>query len=74
MHRNKHAKVTPAKPAPPETREASEAVRAVCTAMFKRMGEEVEAASLMALRDAKLDPADGWRFNPQRGVYIKVKV
>ena len=68
MHRNKH-KAQAAKP--PETREASEAVRTLVAQTLQRMGQEVEALSLMALRDAKLDPADGWRFNPQTCQYIR---
>lgn len=55
----------------PETRDASEAVKALSLATLQRFSREIEELSAMALRDAKLDPADGWRYDPQRGVYVK---
>lgn len=60
-----------APPTPPETREASEAIRTLTATVLQRLQQEVEALSGMALRDAKLDPKDGWRYDPQNVVYVK---
>lgn len=67
MHKNKQI---PA-PTSTETLPASEAVRALTAQVMRTIGVEVNALSEMALRDAKLDPNDGWRYDPQHGVYVK---
>ena len=68
MHQNKKK----AAPKTPETRPASEAVRALTAQVMRNVGVEINGLSEMALRDAKLDPKDGWRYDPQNGVYVKV--
>lgn len=55
----------------PETVPASEAVLALTAQVMKNIGVEVNELSALALRDAKLDPKDGWRYDPQNGVYVK---
>jgi len=64
-------KAPPAAPEAPETRPASPVVRALTAHVLQSVGTQVNELSLMALADAGLDPADGWRYDPQNAVYRK---
>ena len=54
-----------------ETRKASEAVEALTASTLAQIGQQVEALAQLALRDAKLDPADGWRYDAQRRLFVR---
>lgn len=69
MHRNK-TKTPP--PTPPETRPASEAIVALTAQVAQQVALIHQNLGAIALRDAKLDPADGWRYNVESGQYVKV--
>lgn len=56
---------------PSEPIEASEAVKALTARLMQDIGAEVTALSALALRDAKLDPKDGWRYDPKRCVFVQ---
>ena len=58
-------------PAQPKPRPASEAVKALTAKLMQDIGTQVNTLSALALRDAHLDPAEGWRYDPQRCVYVQ---
>ena len=59
-------------PAPaPETRPASEAMAALTQTFLRHVQEAATAHGALALRDAKLDSAEGWRYDLGRAVYVK---
>ena len=51
--------------------EVSEAVRLLTATVLQRIQQEMEVLGGVALRDAKLDPKDGWRYDPQNAVYVR---
>ena len=69
MHRNKH-KEQAAKP--PETREASEAVKELTAHTLAEIDRLLGSLGAVALRDAKLDPAHGWRYDAIARRFVKV--
>ena len=58
--------------AEPEARPASEAVLALTRMTLAQIHTMSENLGGIALRDAKLDPADGWRYDLGLGTYVKV--
>lgn len=66
MHRNKH------KQKAPETKPASEAIQMLTMQYRAQLQQAVDALAALALRDAKLDPKDGWRFDVERCQYVKL--
>ena len=63
-----HTLMSDETPTAPET---SEAVRILTVSTMQRVRQMVEELAGVALRDAKLDPQDGWRYDTQNGVYVK---
>jgi hypothetical protein len=55
----------------PETRNASEAVKALTAETMRRIGQEIASLGALALRDAGLDSADGWRYDIERHHYVR---
>jgi hypothetical protein len=70
MHANKKKKAEPA--ATPETLPASEAIHALTAQYKSQLQQAVDMLGALALRDAKLNPQDGWRFDVERVIYVKV--
>ena len=54
----------------PETKPVGPAVQVLIDQVKSRFNAEVEQLALVALKDAKLDPADGWRFDIFNSVYV----
>lgn len=57
----------------PETRNASEAVKVLTAETLRRIGQEIASLGALALRDAGLDSADGWRYDFEKSVFVKVQ-
>ncbi len=51
---------------------ASEAVCALTREVLGRITREVADLQTLALRDAGLEPADGWRYDATKGVFVHV--
>lgn len=54
-----------------ETRPASEAVGKLSQLVLREVARDIEDLSRLALRDAGLDPKDGWRYNPTTATYAR---
>jgi hypothetical protein len=56
----------------PETKPVGPAVQVLIDQVKSRFSAEVEQLAVIALKDAKLDPADGWRFDFFNAQYVHV--
>lgn len=54
-----------------ETKPVGEAVKVLIQQVFGRFNAEVEQLAALALKDAGLDPKDGWRFDAFNAQFVK---
>jgi hypothetical protein len=54
-----------------ETKPVGEAVKVLISQVFGRFNAETEQLALVALKDAGLDPAEGWKFDIFNAQYVK---
>lgn len=54
-----------------ETKPVGEAVKVLISQVLGRFNAETEQLALVALKDAGLDPADGWKFDIFNAQYVK---
>lgn len=66
MHKNKRKEKVP------ETRESSAVVKELTASVRRDISSIIERLGALALDDAKLSATDGWRFDVERCVYVKV--